>query len=405
MNRTNSHSADVVVIGGGVMGCAAAYHLARDGHQVLLFEQFAVGHDQGSSHGPSRIIRLAYEGADYVKMAEASFALWRELEAESGEALLHPMGGLDFGSPDSHLLSGIRATYDALGIEYDLLDRAEMARRFPQFNPPEDVIGCYQPDYSVLAADRCVATLAAQARLHGAVMHEHEPVRAIRRQASGVRVQTDVGDYAADRLILTAGSWMLPLVRQLGLDLPLTVTKELLAFYRPPDPAKYAPGHFPLFVQHFAGTTSIGSGFPLFNHDGVKLMLDRIGPVVDPDDPDRSVDNGRLDLLRAYIAEILPALGDDIIETVTCRYTMTPDEDFIIDIHPGYPQIVIASPCSGHGFKFAVAIGRIVAGLAVDGATTYDIARFRLDRLATGQPWTGPLLTGHSAKIETGALG
>jgi monomeric sarcosine oxidase len=357
-------------------------------------ERFAVGHDQGSSHGPSRIIRLAYEGADYVRLAKASFALWRELESESGEALLHKMGGLDFGSPDSHLLSGIQATYDALGIEYDLLDRAEMIRRFPQFNPPEVVIGCYQADYSVLAADRCVATLAAQARLHGAIMHEHEPVRAVRPQASGVRLVTDQGVYSAERVILTAGSWTLPLVRQLGLDLPLTVTKELLAFYRPPDPAAYAPSHFPLFVQHFAGTTSIGSGFPLFNHAGVKLMIDRTGPVVDPDDPGRRADPGQLDRLRDYVADLLPGIGEEILETVTCRYTMTPDEDFILDRHPAYPQIVIASPCSGHGFKFGVVIGRILTDLVIDGATKYDISRFRLDRpaLTTGQPWTGPLL-------------
>ncbi|MFL5759554.1 MAG: N-methyl-L-tryptophan oxidase [Thermomicrobiales bacterium] len=407
MSGTHARLVDIAVIGGGVMGCAAAYHLARDGHRVLLFERFAVGHDRGSSHGPSRIIRLAYDGADYVRLAETSYALWRELEAESGESLLHPMGGLDFGSPDSHLLAGIRATYDALGVPYDSLNRAEIVRRFPQFNPPEDAVGYFQPDYAILAADRCVATLATQARQRGATIREHEPVQAITPTASGVRLQTAQGVYSADRVILTAGSWTRPLLRQLGLDLPLSVTNEVIAFYRPSDPAAYAPGRFPLFVQHFPGTTSIGSGFPLFNHEGVKLMLDRTGPVVDPDDPDRGVDTGGLDLLRAYVAEILPALGDDIIETVTCRYTMTPDEDFILDRHPSYPQVLIASPCSGHGFKFAVAIGRIVAGLAIDGATEYDISRFRLDRpaLATGQPWSGPLLAGHGAKVEAESLG
>jgi sarcosine oxidase len=393
----HSRLVDVAVIGGGVMGCAAAYHLARDGRRVLLLDRFAVGHDQGSSHGPSRIIRLAYDGADYVRLAESAYAFWRDLEAESGESLLHTMGGLDFGSPRSHLLAAIRATYDALGIPYDELDRAEMVRRFPQFNPPADAIGLYQPDYAILAADRCVAALATQARRHGATIREHEPVQSIKPakpSASGVELHTAQGVYTADRVILTAGSWTRPLLRQLGLDLPLSVSKEIIAFYRPPDPAAYTPGRFPLFVQHFPGTTSIGSGFPLFNHDGVKLMLDRTGPVVDPDDLDRSVDTERLDLLRAYVSEILPALGDDIIETVTCRYTMTPDEDFVLDIHPAHPQVVVASPCSGHGFKFAVAIGRILADLAIDGTTDYDIARFRLDRpaLASGQGWVGPLL-------------
>jgi sarcosine oxidase len=142
------------------------------------------------------------------------------------------------------------------------------------------------------------------------------------------------------------------------------------------------PGRFPLFIHRFPDTTSLGSGFPIFGHAGVKLMLDRTGPVVDPADPDRSVDESRLALVRKYVAGILPDLGDQVIDTVTCRYTMTPDEDFILDRHPGHPQIVIASPCSGHGFKFAVVIGRILADLATRGATSYPIERFRLDRPA-----------------------
>src|SRR5262245_24818928 len=159
-----NEAADVIIIGAGVMGCAAAYHLAKDGAHVLLLDQFEVGHDRGSSHGPSRIIRLAYDSVDYVALARASYALWRELEAESGERLLTQVGGLDMGAPDALALSEIRATYLAAGVPFDELDRDRIMRRFPQFNPPEGTVGLYQADYGLLAAGRCVTTLADQAR-------------------------------------------------------------------------------------------------------------------------------------------------------------------------------------------------------------------------------------------------
>lgn len=373
---------EVIIVGGGVMGCAAAYHLAKEGRRVLLLEQFAIGHSYGSSHGPSRIIRLAYEGEDYVQLAAAAYTLWRDLEAESGESLMVKIGGFDFGSADAVMLEGIRETYEATGVPFEAVDRDEIMRRFPQFNLPEDIIGYYQPDYSLLAADRCVATLAAQARRHGAVIRENEGAYEIQPTPTGVAVRTGRGTYQADRLILSAGSWMRPLLRQLELDLALTVTKELLVYYKPADPALFMPDRFPLFIHRFPGTTTLGAGFPIFDHAGVKMILDRTGAVVDPDDPDRAVDPSQLARLHAYTTSVLPTLGDNIIETVTCRYTMTPDEHFIIDRHPAYPQIVIASPCSGHGFKFGVVIGRILADLAGLGATGYPIDRFRLNRPA-----------------------
>jgi monomeric sarcosine oxidase len=378
----SNHGTDVLIVGGGVMGCAAAYHLARDGQRVLLLEQFAVGHGRGSSHGPSRIIRLAYASRDYVELARASYALWRALEAESGERLMVQTGGLDIGPPDALALDGIRETFESAGVPFEQLDRAAIMLRYPQFNLPEGTTGLYQADYSLLAAGRCVTTLAAQARRYGAVIREGEPARQVRVTTGGVELRTDQGAYFAERLILSAGSWMRPLLRQLDLDLPLTVRKEQLAFFRARDPQAFVPGRLPLVIHRFPGTTVLGSVFPIFGHAGVKVMIDRIGPEVAPDDPDRTIDEPRLARLCAYATDLLPGLTGEVIEAVSCRYTMTPDEDFIIDNHPAHPQVVMASPCSGHGFKFAVVIGRILADLAVQGATEYDIARFRLDRPA-----------------------
>jgi monomeric sarcosine oxidase len=375
------YTVDVIVVGGGVMGCAAAYHLAKDGQRVMLLERFAIGNRSGSSHGASRLFRLLHDGTDYVQLARAAYSLWRELETESDGQLLQQVNGLDLGSP--HTLEGFRTTMQAAGVSFEQLDRDETMRRFPHFALPEDTIGFYQPDYGLLAADRCVATLAAQARQHGATIVEGQTVQHISASSSSVQVRTDQAAYNAERLILSVGSWMRPLMRQLHLDLPLTVTKEMDTFYRPSDPAAFMPDHFPIFRHHATGMAARwGNGFPIFEHAGVKIVLDCTGRVVDPDDPDRSVDPSQLDMVRAYVASILPTLGDEIIETETCRYTMTPDEDFILDRHPAHPQIVIASPCSGHGFKFAPLIGRILADLALRGATDYNIERFRLNRPA-----------------------
>ncbi|MCC6792223.1 MAG: N-methyl-L-tryptophan oxidase [Thermomicrobiales bacterium] len=373
---------EVVVVGGGVIGCATAYALARAGRRVALVEQFAIGHELGSSHGPTRIIRLAYDGDDYVALAGASYEAWRRLASESGQELLVPTGGLDIGVPDAFALDGIRATFERTGVPFELLDRDEIQRRFPQFTIPEGTIGIYQADYGLLAADRCVATLAAEARRHGAEFHEGERVLTVRPEGEGVTVATESGTIRADRVVLSAGSWSRPLLAALGLDLPLRVLKEQLAFFAAGNPGDYVPGRLPLVIHRFPGTTSLGSVFPIYGHAGVKVMIDRIGTEVAPDDPDRSIDAASLDRLRDYAMAMMPGLTGKVIDAVSCRYTMTPDEDFVLDRHPAHPNIVVAASCSGHGFKFAPVIGEILADLALDGATPHDISRFRLERFS-----------------------
>ena len=374
--------ANVVGVGGGVIGCATAYQLARAGHAVTLLEQFTPGHERASSHGPTRIIRLAYDGADYVSLARASYALWHELEAITGETLMIQTGGLDLGSADALAMDGIRDTYLETGVPFEELDRDEIASRFPQFNLPEETVGLYQADYSLLAADRCLASLVAQARSHGATIREGVRVTSVEPAGDGVAIQTSEGVILADRVVLAAGSWISPLLTSPGIAVPITVLKQQLAFFPAHEPESYVPGALPLVIHRFPGTTSLGSIFPIYNHSGVKIMIDRIGPAVEPDDPDRTIDEESLARLHRYAVEMLPGLTGEIIEAVSCRYTMTPDEDFVIDRHPEFPQIVIASACSGHGFKFGITIGQILADLAIGGSTSYDIHRFRLDRPA-----------------------
>jgi sarcosine oxidase len=372
---------DVIVVGGGVMGTCAAYQLAKRGVKTLLLEQYAIGHALGSSHGPHRIIRLAYDFVEYVVLAKAAFALWRELEQDSGQPLLINTGGLDFGAPDALGLKDIGANYAALDVPYEALTGEEITKRYPQIRPPEGSIGFFQQDYSMLAADRCVATAAARARHYGATLQENEGARAIRPTPDGgVTVTTDRATYTAGKVVLCSGSWMKPMLNALGVDVPLVVHKEQVAFMHARQPDDFAVGRFPLFIHRFAGTTQLGSAFPMWGHSGPKVMLDRSGPIVASDDPDRSPNHAEIERLKRYAVDVLPGLTGEVIETVSCRYTMTPDEHFVIDLHPEHEQIVIASPCSGHGFKFAVVIGEILADLALIGRTAYDLSRFKLAR-------------------------
>lgn len=377
---------DITVVGAGVMGSATAWRLAKAGHRVQLLDQHAPGHGLGSSHGDSRIIRLAYDTPDYVALARAAFDLWRDLEAASGKTLMVQTGGLDFGRPDAEVLAEIEATYRAGRIPYERLDRQAIASRFPQFRLPEDIIGLWQADYSVLAADDCVGTMAAQAARHGASVHYGERVTAVKPNGDGVTIETDQATYRSDRVVLTAGAWMRPLLHRLGLDLPLTVTRETVLYLAVTHPEWFVPGTFPLVIHRFPGNLSLGSFFPSFGHAGVKALIDRVGAVVDPDDPDVAVRPSMLERIRAYAMDILPDATGEVLWSGTCRYTMTPDEDFVIDLHPEHRSIIIASPCSGHGFKFAPIIGEILGELAVDGFTPRDITRFRLGRPALSPP-------------------
>ena len=370
------------------MGLATAYHLARDGRRVLLLEARGIGHQEGSSHGPSRIIRLTYQSEDYIALARASFALWRILGEEAGERLPVQCGGLDFGPPDATHLAALGQAMTRAGVAYEAVDAKEIRRRFPQLTPPDDVVGFYQPDYAMLPADRCIELLASGARAAGADVREHEPVLAVTPSGDGVEVRTAAATYRADSAVLANGSWIGPLAAALGVPLPLTVLKEQLAYFEPADPADFEPGHFPLFIQRFAGSRTLAGGFPLFGEPpGVKLLLDRLGPVVSPGDPDRTIEADTLARLERYAAETVRGLTGRVLAATSCRYTLTPDEDFIIDTHPEHEQITIVSACSGHGFKFGIEIGRIVAALALGHAPGTDLERFRLERPSLTGAW------------------
>jgi sarcosine oxidase len=370
---------DVVVVGLGAMGSAALYHLAKRGIRVLGIERFEPGHDRGSSHGLTRVIRLGYfEDPCYVPLVRHAYGLWRELEAISGETLLTVTGIAEMGLPDSVLVKGTLASSRLHGLPHEVLDADALMRRYPQFTLPADFVAVMQPDGGFLEPEKAIRAQLALARNAGAQIRTGERVLAVEPTAGGVRITTDRGTIEAGTAVLSAGAWALDLLPKGAL--PLHATRQALIWVEPKEPALFTPDRFPVFMIESAG--GIHYGFPL--HDGaMKVSLHHHERErVDPETYDRMVSPRDEGMIRSGIANFIPAADGPRIAAKTCLYTMTPDEDFVIGPLSGAPRLIVASPCSGHGFKFSPAIGEILADLATRGETRHDISRFSPGRFA-----------------------
>jgi sarcosine oxidase len=372
---------DVVVCGLGVTGCAALHELARRGARVAGIEQFVPGHDRGSSHGETRVIRLGYfEHPSYVPLVKRAHAKWRELGEAAGEQLLHVTGVIEIGRPDSALVRGTLASIKAHSLPHRLLAARDLMQRFPAFQVPADFVAVLQPDGGYLATEPSIRALLSLAQRAGAEIRSGETIRAIEPRAGAVRVTTDRTTIEADAAIVCVGPWLKTLLPDL--PAPIRVTRQVMAWFKALDPALVAPPHLPVFLLE--SRHGIHYGFP-FAGGAIKVAKHHHAEeIVDPQTCERTATAQDEELIRAAIAEHLPAANGALVAAKTCLYTMTPGGDFIIDTLPAAPQIVIASPCSGHGFKFAPAIGEILADLAIDGATAQDISRFALARFGKG---------------------
>jgi sarcosine oxidase len=369
---------DVVVIGLGVMGSAALRELARRKLSVLGIEQFAVGHDRGSSHGATRIIRLAYfEHPSYVPLVQRAYALWRELEASTGQKLLHVTGVAEMGPPHGELMKGTLASARPHGLPHEVLSATELMRRFPAFRVPADFIAMVQPDGGYLLAEPSVRALLAQAKHTGAQVRERVTVRGLEPRAGGVRIVIDGDAIEADAAIVAAGPWLKSLLPDLPVG--LRVTRQVTGWFAPLDPARFAPGLFPVFLME--SSHGMHYGFPPVGESGVKVAKHHHrDESVDPNDYNRTISTQDESLIRGVLADHIPAANGPLLEAKTCLYTVAPDGDFILDRLPGFPQVIVTSACSGHGFKFAPAIGEALADLATTSSTDHEIARFSLAR-------------------------
>lgn len=368
---------DAIVAGLGAHGSAAAYHLAMRGQSVLGFDRFARGHTLASFGGLSRIIRLSYyEHASYVPLLERAWDLWRVLERESGETLLTQTGGLYMGSPDGVLVSGSLASARMHGLEHEVLDNAELRRRYPVFNVDPDWIGVLDAQAGWLAPERSVETHLRQAERHGATLRFAEPIERWERDGDGVRVTSSVGSYRARHLVIAAGSWLPRLLPKLAPH--LWVERNVLFWFEPHGQLE-AFARLPVYIVE--DTDRFYYGFPYDPGNGVKMAGLHFGDRVDPDTVDREPSAADDERVRAWLRRRMPLANGERRRAQVCMYTNSPDGHFIID-RDG--PVTYASACSGHGFKFASAVGEILADLAITGHSSLDIGFLSGDRLASG---------------------
>ncbi len=385
---------NAIVVGVGGMGSATCYELARRGKRVLGIEQFDIPHDLGSSHGHSRIIRLAYyEHPSYVLLLRRAYELWREAESRAGERLLHITGSIDAGPSDSWVLKGSWESCIEHNLPHEVLTGEEVNTRFPGYRLPRESMAVFQPEGGFLAPERCIIAYTMMAQALGAEIHGRERVMEWQPLGDGVRVITNRDVYEADRLIVTAGAWDSVLIDQLkGLAVP---ERQVLAWLQPMRPELFTMNRFPVF--NLLVDQGRYYGFPTFNIPGFKFgKYHHFEEVVDPDNVDREAYDEDEDMLREFAARYFPDGCGPTLSLKSCMFTNTPDGHFVIDTHPVYPQVSYAAGFSGHGFKFASVIGEVMADLAERGESRYNIDLFRLERL-TGH---GPTFGQHQPSIQ-----
>jgi sarcosine oxidase len=382
---------DAIVVGLGAMGAAALAALATRGARAIGFERFTPPHRFGSSQGGTRIIREAYfEDPRYVPLVQRAYERWAALEAASGARLLVPTGGLTIGPPDGRLVTGALTSARQHGLAHDLLAGSEVARRWPSVLIPVDRVAVHEPRAGVLLAARAIQVFVERARAGGAEVRTGAPIDGWEADDGGVVVRLGGEVIAARRLVLAAGSWMPSLAAALAPH--LRVERNVVHWFRPASPAP--PPDLPVLViedraDHllYAVPSMRALGDDL--EDGVKFARHHSGDLAATADAvDRTTSPADAAAIAGDVARYLPALDPTPVRSSVCCYTNSPDGHFVIDRHPAHAAVILASPCSGHGFKFAPVLGEALADLALDATPAIDLAPFSLARL--GERPLGP---------------
>ena len=378
---------DVIVIGVGGMGSAVAYRVARRGRKVLALEQFNIPNDLGSSHGGHRIIRLAYaEDPRYIPMLRRAYRLWKDLGRSVREQLLFITGGVDIGREGSWIIEGSMEACKAHRLKHEVLTAAQLHKRFPAFQLPNDMIAVYQPDGGFVLSERSIVAHVSGALALGAEIHAQERVLSWDVTKGGVRVRTDRATYEARRLVITAGPWAAKVIRELRDH--VTPERQVLLWVQPKKPELFTMSAFPVFYMQDQSARYYG--LPIYGIPGFKIgRYHHLNEAVDPDDMDRLCHRRDEKVLRAAVRKYFPSADGPTIGMKTCLFSNTADEHFILDFHPDYPQVSIAAGFSGHGFKFCSVVGEIMADLSLDGeCREFDLSLFRLTRLTSRLPST-----------------
>jgi len=378
---------DVIVVGVGAMGAATACQLARRGAAVALFEQFELNHKHGSSHGRSRIFRLAYENPAYIPLAQAALPLWQQIEELTKTKLLTTTGGLDFGRRGQKVFN-ICENLESAQIVCERLPASAIMERFPQFCLTEEIEGVFQPDAGVLDAELSVATMTGLAQARGAQFFTETKIDRLKTFAGGVELVAGEKVYRAKKAVLAAGAYIQDLFDSFtATKLPLSISQEQYLFLQSPSPHLFDVGKFPVWIDYdaMAGARSYLSmyGFPRMaepaaNASHIKVACHMSGESVTTRMRDYELNQKVANRSLQYISEILPQAYGPIADFASCLYTTTVNERFILDFADDAESIFLASPCSGHGFKFAPVIGEIVCQLVLDGKTNHNIELFNL---------------------------
>jgi sarcosine oxidase len=370
---------DAVVLGVGGMGSAALYHLAARGMRVLGLEQFRVGHDRGSSHGETRIIRKAYfEHPAYVPLLVRAYTLWTDFEKETGRRFFYRTGLLETGPADGMLIRGVRRSAELHGLALEEVAVSDVPRRFPGFLPSDDMVAVFEADAGLLLVEQCVQSFARRAVALGAELREDAAVLDWSVQGSDITVRTRSDSYTTSRLVICGGPWAVKLLADLGL--PLSVRRKPV-FWFEADPGAYDRDRgCPVFC--FDTRDGFFYGIPSLSRGSLKIAEHTGGETVPvgADHVDRTVRESDVAPVRRFSARYLPFVRSRVVKSSVCMYTMTPDEHFIMDSDPRYPGVLIATGFSGHGYKFAPLIGSVLADMATGGRTSVPVDFLSLSR-------------------------
>jgi monomeric sarcosine oxidase len=367
---------DAIVLGGGTMGIACAWELAKRGKRAIVLEQFDFVHDRGAHSGQTRIFRHAYaEGAEYIPLVMRAEKLWSDLEAETGTNVLHRTGGLEMAAPGHHHARRAKESAAQYNIDFQWLTPAEIRRNWPMIRIPDDWEAGFGPGAGFLDVERALHAMAQCARRAGVELIARTSVMSWAASPQGVSVSTENKRYDADALIITAGAWAGRVLQQL--DLPIRIQRKVLWWFEAENPALYAPERFPIFITG----SSHGEmyGLPIYLTPGIKIANHSGGDPTDPDEVNRTVVDSEKSGVVSFTSWFLEGVTPNVLASGVCLYARTPDGHFILDRHPEWPNVVLGAGFSGHGFKFAPAIGEHLVSLALDaGERPRDL--FRLDR-------------------------
>jgi sarcosine oxidase len=383
---------NTIVLGLGGVGSAALYHLAKRGEKVLGIDQFSPPHTLGSSHGETRITRQAIgEGLQYTPMVLRAYEIFRQMEKESGQELLSVTGGLMISSPGSGGIHNVADFYEnctlaakQFGIKHDLLDAKDIRKRFPQFRVQDNERAYYEYESGILFPERCIDVQLKLAEGLGGQIHKNEKVERFDQHGDGVKITTDSGEYHAGRLVLSAGPWLPHLLdaekaKLFNVQRQVQFWFDVQSCYQ-----SFVPGTFPVFIWELARNGQSMYGFPAIDgqNGGFKIGTANYNLDVTTETINREVSES--ELIACYeqqIAPFFPQAVGHCIKSKVCLYTVTPDSAFVVDSLPDMPNVLICSPCSGHGYKHTAAIGESIAEIILDGRSKLDLSPFKLDRL------------------------